>query len=128
MSAEVLILVVEDDPDVRESVVEVLEDAGREVVTAENGAVALSKLAALPRPCLVVLDLMMPEMGGLQFLEQLNASADAQGVAVLVVSASASLEKAEHHPGVLGTLRKPFDADELLAWVGRYRPSCTTSA
>jgi CheY-like chemotaxis protein len=116
------VLLVEDDPDVRESVVEVLKDAGREVVTAENGAVALSKLATLPRPCLIVLDLMMPEMDGFEFLEQLEARPDAQEFPVLVISANAYLKKSELYPGVLGTLRKPFDANELLAWVEQYCP------
>ena len=122
MSADVLILVVEDDPDVRESVVEVLEEAGREVVTAENGAVALAKLATLPRPGLIVLDLMMPEMDGFEFLEHLKTRPEAQVFPVLVISATESLKKAELYSGVLGTLRKPFSAGSLLAWVKRYCP------
>jgi CheY-like chemotaxis protein len=116
------VLLVEDDPDVRESVVETLNDGGWEVVTAENGAVALAKLAILPRPGLIVLDLIMPEMSGFEFLGRLKALPEPQVFPVLIISANASLKKAELYSGVLGTLRKPFSAGRLLAWVERYCP------
>jgi CheY-like chemotaxis protein len=116
------VLVVEDDPDICDSVVEVLEDAGRHVLTAKNGAVALSKLAALPRPCLIVLDLMMPGMDGFEFLRQLSARPDSKDFVVLVISANPSLKRAEDYPGVLGTLPKPFSRDQLLSWVEQYCP------
>jgi CheY-like chemotaxis protein len=116
------VFVVEDDADVRESVVETLNDGGWEVVTAENGAVALSKLATLPRPCLIVLDLVMPEMNGFEFLGRLKALPDVWVYPVLIISANAHLEKAELYPGVLGTLMKPFTSGGLLAWVEQYCP------
>ena len=116
------VFLIEDDPDVRESVVEVLNDEGWEVVTAENGAVALTKLAILPRPGLIVLDLLMPEMNGFEFLERLKALPETQVRPVLVISANTYVKEAELYLGVLGTLTKPFHAKELLAWVERYCP------
>ena len=116
------VLLVEDDPGVRESVVETLNDGGWEVVTAENGAVALAKLATLPRPGLIVVDLIMPEMNGFEFLDRLKALPEAQVFPVLVISANTYVKEAELYLGVVGTLRKPFDAKELLSWVDRYCP------
>jgi CheY-like chemotaxis protein len=64
----------------------------------------------------------MPEMNGRGFLEKLHARPEAQEFLVLVISANTSLKKSELYPGVLGTLRKPFSAGSLLAWVERYCP------
>ena len=61
------ILVVEDDPDIRESVVGILEAEGYAVRGAEHGAMALQCLRANSPPCLIVLDLMMPVMDGWTF-------------------------------------------------------------
>lgn len=113
------ILLVEDDHDLRGAVADILRDAGRGVVEAENGEDALAKLATLDRPCLILLDLRMPGMDGFEFLRRLRERPDAPEFPVLVLSAHASLEAAEHYPGVLGTLRKPFDVGALLAWVDK---------
>jgi CheY-like chemotaxis protein len=64
------ILVVEDNDDIRDLLVQVLDEEGYEVDCAENGKEALEKLAARPSdPSLVLLDLMMPTMNGWEFLE-----------------------------------------------------------
>lgn len=96
---------------------DILHDAGRHVVEAENGIVALSKLDLVERPCLILLDLVMPRMDGYEFLRRLGERSDAAEFPVLVVSATGALDVAEEYAGVLGTLRKPFDAATLLAWV-----------
>ena len=113
------ILLVEDDPDIRDSIVDVLREAGREVVAASDGVEALDRLDTLPRPCLILLDLMMPRMDGWEFLERLKRHPHAAEFPVLVLSAHASLQGGEY-PGVLGTLRKPFDLHSLMAWVERH--------
>jgi CheY-like chemotaxis protein len=59
------VLVVEDDLEIRESMMEILEEHGYEPVGAENGLEALDKLRSSgPLPCLILLDLMMPRMDG----------------------------------------------------------------
>ena len=65
------ILVVDDDPDIRDSLREVLEDEGYDVSCVGNGREALDHLkAASPRPCVILLDLMMPVMDGWQFRKE----------------------------------------------------------
>ena len=110
------ILLVEDDPDIRDSIADVLESAGRTVVQAVDGLDALTKLEHLDRPCLILLDLLMPKMDGVEFLDRLKSRPDAPQFPVLVISAHGHATAAEY-PGVLGTLRKPFNVKELLAWV-----------
>src|SRR5579862_4602951 len=61
------ILIVDDDPDIRDSLKEVLEDEGYEVNGVANGREALDYLRKSPRPCVILLDLMMPVMDGWQF-------------------------------------------------------------
>ncbi len=108
------IFVVDDNPDFRDALQDVLTDNGREVVLAENGRDALTKLAAR-RPCLILLDLMMPVMDGFEFLDQLqNLHSD---IPVLVVSAHDTVVRGQRYPHVLGTLSKPFPIPELLSFV-----------
>lgn len=58
------ILLVDDDADSRELLGELLRAQGHDVYLSQNGKEALSMLPGLPRPCTVLLDLNMPEMGG----------------------------------------------------------------
>ncbi len=81
------ILVVEDDGDLRESLCEIIEAEGYEVYGAENGAAALDMLPKIPKPSLIVLDLMMPVMNGWQLLSALRHSEIAAAIPVMVVSA-----------------------------------------
>lgn len=115
-------LVVDDDPDVRETLAESIVRTGRTVLTAGDGSEALSVLDAgtVPRPCLVFLDLMMAPMDGPTFLEHLNARDDADQFPVLVVSANPQSLPGDLRPAVLGTLQKPFAVEELLAVLDRH--------
>ena len=112
-----LVLLVDDDVDIRDAIADVLQEAGREVVTAADGDEALAKLASVARPCLILLDLMMPHVDGWEFLRRLSEGAWAQDLRVLVISAHGRAREAEVYPGVLGTMQKPFDVSELLTWV-----------
>ena len=114
------ILLVEDDQDVRAGIADILRDAGRIVVEAVDGADALSKLETVESPCLILLDLLMPQMDGFEFLQRLKEHPNAPQFPVLVISAHGKASSAEHYPGVLGTLRKPFSVAELLSWVSEY--------
>ena len=80
------VLIVEDDPDTRDIIRTTLEKDGWKVETAENGRVALDRVAGR-LPGLVLLDLMMPEMDGLTFLEQFRRLPHAQAVPVIVLTA-----------------------------------------
>ena len=83
---EMPVLVVEDDPDSREMLVRVLRKEGYVVTEAENGSVALERIAE-QRPELILLDLMMPVMDGFEFLSILAAQPQLASIPVIVVTA-----------------------------------------
>jgi signal transduction histidine kinase/CheY-like chemotaxis protein/HAMP domain-containing protein len=94
------ILVVEDDEATRETVRHTVEKMGLTVVEATNGRLALEWLAEHPTPALILLDLMMPEMDGFEFLNSFNSHADSRRVPVVVMTAK-QLTEAER--GVLSS-------------------------
>src|SRR5690606_28206772 len=87
------ILVVEDDADIREVLREVLEVEGFTVRTADNGKVGLEALEEIGRPCLILLDLMMPVMNGLEFLAALRARSAPRSPPVVIVSAYSDIAR-----------------------------------
>jgi CheY-like chemotaxis protein len=103
------ILVVEDDPDIREAVVTALETEGFQVLSAENGARALEVLGAMPHPSLILADLMMPVMDGWQLIRALRHDDRFATLPVVVVSALS-----EHAPEGLMRIKKPIDLDDLI--------------
>ena len=113
------ILVVDDDQDIRQTLAEMLCDGGRRVATARDGFEALEKLDCLERPCVVLLDMMMPRMNGLEFLEHLSRHSSLDEVSVIVMSAHDGLRReAQRHASVRAALKKPFDFEGLVALVG----------
>lgn len=114
------VLVVEDDAEIRESLVEVLSDSGYEVYGAADGQAALEKLGQLPSPpCLILLDLMMPVMDGRTFRREQLARPELSNIPVIVVSAhQAAIASSEL--GAAGHLAKPLGIDELLATVEKH--------
>ena len=82
------VLVVDDEREIRETLGEVLEDAGYAVVIAAHGAEALRLLARIPPPSAILLDLFMPEMNGWRFAEQLKGQSSLAHVPVIVVTAA----------------------------------------
>ncbi|NOJ96715.1 response regulator [Corallococcus sp. CA049B] len=116
-----IILIVDDEPDLREVVAELLEMEDYTVLQAANGQAALEVLAANDeQPCLVLLDLMMPVMDGHEFLHRLREDARYRELPVLMLTAHFS---AKAPPGTVGLLRKPVDIPELLAMVARHCPA-----
>ena len=81
------ILVVEDDLATRETVRNTIEKMGLSVAEVTNGRMALSWLAEHPTPALILLDLMMPEMDGFEFLDTFNSRVDWRHVPVVVITA-----------------------------------------
>ena len=115
------ILVVDDDRDLRELLAAVLSSAGYEVLTAENGAAALSVLRNV-LPDLIVLDLMMPVMNGWQFREAQTTLPDYARIPVICLSGH---HAARHQATILGIsacVLKPFEVDELLGVVSQFFP------
>jgi adenylate cyclase len=81
------ILVVEDDLATRETVRNTIEKMGLTVAEVTNGRLALTWLAENPAPALILLDLMMPEMDGFEFLDKFNSHADWRHIPVVVITA-----------------------------------------
>ncbi|MEU4744900.1 response regulator transcription factor [Actinosynnema sp. NPDC023658] len=111
------LLVVDDDPDVRDSLRRSLEFEGYEVVTAADGAEALRLLAAAPVPDLAVLDLMMPHVDGLETCRRLRAAGQRLPVLMLTARDALGDRVTGLDAGADDYLVKPFALEELLARV-----------
>lgn len=124
------ILIADDEFLLLESLQDALEEAGHRVALARHGREALAMLDRLARPALIVLDLQMPIMDGVQFLEELQKRPDQGDFGVVAMSALVNGQWVDHVPGVFRTLRKPFDVRELLATVDAFfaRPPAAASA
>ena len=113
MSAKVL--VVDDSLMVRQQVGRALTAAGFSVVEATDGVDALQKLAGCPEMHLVVCDVNMPHMSGLEFLERLRASGAGVPVVMLTTEGQAELIQRAKALGAKGWIVKPFKPDLLVA-------------
>src|SRR3954462_10337704 len=112
------ILVVDDDPDIRDSLREVLEDEGYEVACVGNGREALDHLKTTkPQPCVILLDLMMPVMDGWQFRKEQKQDADISSIPLVVITATGKrpvlIDAAE-------LVMKPLDLTQLFTAIERY--------
>ncbi|MFT3765880.1 MAG: response regulator [Minicystis sp.] len=107
------LLVVEDDPDHREIVREVLEEEGYRVETAAHGRDALSRLLAGLRPDLILLDMKMPVMDGWAFMAELKARAELAEIPVVVTSQEGD-RVLNTAPVSAGYIDKPINRSRLL--------------
>lgn len=108
------VLLVDDDPDLRDSLQLVLEMRGYEVIAARDGADALARLEGGPLPCVVLLDLMMPGMNGAEFRDrQLGDPRLRDLPVVLLTGAGPHAVEPRTASGAI-VLRKPFDFDRLF--------------
>jgi PAS domain S-box-containing protein len=113
------VLVVEDDPATRQLLSRELTRAGWRVTEAANGRVALDEVAR-ERPAMVLLDLMMPEMDGFEFLDELRRSHSSAEIPVVVITAMTLTEadRRRLNGGVERVVQKrPLEEDTLLAEV-----------
>jgi CheY-like chemotaxis protein len=109
------VLVVDDDPDVRDAIAEILRIEGVGVTVARDGCEALSHLTAgAGRPSLILLDLMMPRMDGWELMARLRDNPALALIPVCIVSTSAFV------PPGRDVLHKPFEIEALLAVVRRH--------
>jgi len=107
------VLVVDDEPTIRELVAEALRDAGFETETAANGVEALTRMQRW-LPDVVVLDLMMPRLDGTGFTELMRLNPRIADVPVLLVTAAYGAEQAAQQIGAHAWLAKPFELDALV--------------
>ena len=110
------VLLVDDEPGVRFALSEVLRDRGYRVISVGSG---LEALAALDGVDLVVTDLSMPGMDGLELVSQIAARAPALPVILLTAHGSEQLLRIASSRGACGCLSKPFDIDEIAQVVER---------
>jgi CheY-like chemotaxis protein len=110
-------LIVEDDPDLREAVVVALHARGYAVLEAEDGAAALRMLDAL-KPDAILLDLLMPTMNGFEFLAARAERPDISGIPVVI--ASAAPPDRELAPSTWNEfVTKPYDIVTLIETLER---------
>jgi len=104
------VLVVEDEPDLRNLVADILIDAGHDVTKAKDGGAALEK-AGTEQPDIILLDVMMPVMDGFEVLTQLrqNPATRATPVVMLTAFPAARGERRAWQLGIRHYIRKPFD-------------------
>jgi CheY-like chemotaxis protein len=120
------ILVIDDEPDVRDSVKYVLDRAGYSVRTAESATEALTELALTPTD-LVITDIIMPQINGVEAIESIRKAFPA--VRIIAISGGGNFGVAEYHPSAITTtaylasaekagahlvLTKPFETFELI--------------
>src|SRR6478735_1954418 len=108
------VLVIDDSPELSEICELVLSNAGYQVVTAPDGRQGLEQVRRL-HPDVVLLDMMMPEMDGLEFLSQLRALDPRPRV--VAYSGFDEFERIALQHGAQAFVRKPFDPKQLLATV-----------
>lgn len=114
------VLIIEDDPDMQALERMALECSGFDVATANDGAEGLQRLRR-DRPCVVLLDLMMPVMDGLTFLAERQKDQIGTDVPVICVSAGGPEMLAEARGlGAAECVHKPADFDALTELVERY--------
>jgi CheY-like chemotaxis protein len=120
MNDRPLVMVVDDDADIREAVADVLSDEGYPVELASNGREALDVLrAGAFRPNLILLDLMMPELDGWGLMAELEKRPELAEIPIVVFSAQGVSAEAVACMNVCGFLRKPLRLQDLLELVGR---------
>jgi CheY-like chemotaxis protein len=118
VTAPYRVLVVDDDPHIREELARALQEMGCEVDAAADGKQALARLTSdAPLPRLILLDLMMPGMDGEDFLDQQAADPRLADIPVVVITA-------RHSPlrrAAVTVVHKPFRVETIGAIVVRHR-------
>ncbi len=121
MSDNKLILVVDDDPDLVESVGMKLESEGYKVAKAYDGVEAEEKIKE-EKPALIVLDVMMPRKNGYELCTQLKEASETEDIVVILLTAVADAVSSTSYTHMDGKntpaddyIAKPIDLDDLMA-------------
>jgi CheY-like chemotaxis protein len=115
------VLVVDDDADIREFLSAFLSFQGYEVTTASNGAEALRQLH-VAKPCVILLDLMMPVMDGVEFRRRQRALDEGADIPVLCLSAKYDAREIASALDMDACLLKPFEPEAVADAVRRFCP------
>lgn len=123
------ILLVDDEPNLRELLRHMLELGGFEVVEAENGVDGLEK-AAICLPDIIILDVMMPFMDGVTMCKELRAMPEFAELPVIMLSGKTQLQAVEEGlaAGANQYLCKPITVDELIKNVRTFLPILSSAS
>lgn len=111
------VLVVDDDFDIRESIVDLLLDDGLEAISAKDGREGLLELRMQPDVRVILLDLSMPMMDGKAFRREQLADPQLASIPVIVLSAEQDCASVAAELGAAASLSKPFHPAALLGAV-----------
>jgi CheY-like chemotaxis protein len=111
---------IDDDPDVRETMTFVLEGAGFCVCTATNGFEAIERLRTKQMPCLILLDLMMPVMDGWEFRDALVRDPKLAAIPLVVITGAGQAARRTASFSAIEVLEKPVTLDALMSTVHQY--------
>lgn len=115
------ILLVDDEPDLRQCLAEFLEDEGYSVTQAENGKTALELLKAGAVPKLILLDYMMPVMDGKTFCDEFQKDGKLNSKIPIVLLTAARVEhEVATTMKLTGQLTKPIDIEQFLMLIKKY--------
>ena len=114
------ILLVEDNAAIRENAMELLELEGYKVISAQNGKIGL-QLAKEKQPDIILSDVMMPEMGGYEFFDELKKVEATRNIPFVFITSSVEKKEiqAAMDMGATGYIRKPFETTDLYGTVKR---------
>ena len=114
------VLIVEDHPELRRTLTDLLQEAGYAVTSAADGQEALAGLRNAPPPDLILLDLMMPVMDGWEFRRRQRQDSALAAIPVVVISGGETLPRSPGFVDAASYLLKPIDFDVLLATLARH--------
>ena len=114
---------MDDDPATRSLLRLAFETAGHMVLEAPHGKAALEIIGPNPLPDVVVTDLMMPILGGAQFIERLRSDPRTAAIPIVVISANPAAARNLEASGLIqAVVRKPFDVYALVDCIGSVAP------
>lgn len=112
------IMIVDDDKEIRETLVDLLTQEGFEVVEASDGVDALDRLSKGAHPNLILLDLMMPKMDGWKFHGEIQKDSKLAAIPIVVMTAAG--QKSSSSIPAKGVLHKPFTLDTVVDMISRF--------
>ena len=118
MAEQKLILIVDDDYELSDGIRAVLESQGHKVMQARDGQQG-KQMVYNHRPDLMILDMMMPRMGGYPVLEHFKGKADAPPIIMITANEGSRHKAYAEYLGVIDYIRKPFAMERLLEAVDK---------
>jgi CheY-like chemotaxis protein len=114
------ILIIDDENDIRSALIEFLEDEGYTLGQAANGKAGLDYLRSNPHPKLILVDYMMPVMGGEEFCHVCKTDDQLKNIPIALLSAACVPDNKLQEMHLSGVIEKPIDIEKFLAFVERY--------